>query len=125
MKISCTCELVIVFFAPSLDFTAVAQEVKKKAMVVQNMMPQERLQATHASNPHATAHASNPHATASVWRISTSKASRNGAERSLKRCVTVVNRHVFLLEGGGADAQAKQVLTLRAKLRHAAHASAQ
>ena len=116
MKISCTCELVIVFFAPSLDFTAVAQEVKKKAMVVQNMMLQERLQATHASNPHATA---------SVWRISTSKASRNGAERSLKRCVTVVNRHVFLLEGGGADAQAKQVLTLRAKLRHAAHASAQ
>jgi hypothetical protein len=114
MKISYTCELVIIFFAPSLDFAAVAQEVN--AIVLQNMMPQERQQATHAYIPHAAA---------SAWRISTSKASRNGAERSLKRCVTVVNRHVFLLEGGGADAQAKQVLALRAKLRHAAHAGAQ
>ena len=52
------------------------------------------------------------------------KSSGNGAERSLKRGVTVVCGHALLFESSGGDAQAQQVFALRAKLRNAAHAGA-
>ena len=66
-----------------------------------------------------------PVATPVTLLFPASKTLWDAAELLLERGVCVVDGQALVVEGGGADAQAKQVLTLRAKLRHAAHASAQ